>query len=85
MAAYLRRSNIDGAKHSWAILSLLVKRLRQAWPKVKIIFRGDSGFCRHHMLDWCDRSGVGYIVGLAKNSRLNNMEADLLQRAKQDF
>jgi hypothetical protein len=72
---YLRPSNIDGAKHAWAILALLVKRLRQAWPKVRIIFRGDSGFCRHRLLDWCDRNKVGYIVGLAKNSRLEQQLA----------
>ena len=46
LVSYLRRSNIDAARHSWAILSLLVKALRQHWPKVEIIFRGDSGFCR---------------------------------------
>ena len=49
---------------------MLVRRLRQAWPKVKIVFRGDSGFCRHRMLDWCDRHEVGYVVGIAKNARL---------------
>ena len=41
LVSYLRPSKIDGAKHSWAILALLVKRLRRAWPKVKIVFRGD--------------------------------------------
>lgn len=68
--SYLRPSNIDPAKHSWAILSLLVKALRRHWPKVEIIFRGDSGFCRWKLLRWCDRHGVRYIVGLAKNKRL---------------
>lgn len=29
LVSYLRPSNIDGAKHSWAILSLLVRRFRQ--------------------------------------------------------
>ena len=72
---YLRPSNIDGAKHAWAILALLTKRLRQVWPKVRIVFRGDGGFCRHRMLDWCDRHKVGYIVGLAKNSRLKQQLA----------
>ena len=33
LVSYLRPSNIDAAKHSWAILSLLVKRLRRAWPR----------------------------------------------------
>lgn len=70
LVSYLRPSKIDAAKHAWAILALLVKRLRQAWPQVKIIFRGDAGFCRHHLIGWCERLGVQYIVGLARNSRL---------------
>ena len=36
---------------------------------MKIILRADSGFCGHRMLTWCERHGVGYVVGLAKNSR----------------
>jgi len=78
LVAYLRPGNVDGAHHSWAILSLLVKRLRQAWPQVRIIFRGDSGFCRQRMLCWCDRHRVDYIVGIAKNSRLDQ-DSELLQ------
>jgi hypothetical protein len=71
LVSYLRPSKIDGAKHAWAILALLVKRLRQAWPAVRIILRADSGFCRTQMLTWCERHGVGYCVGLAQNARLN--------------
>ena len=70
LVPYLRPSNIDAAKHTWAILALLVRRFRQEWPDVRIIFRGDSGFCRHRILEWCNRNDVGFIVGLAKNSRL---------------
>lgn len=70
LLSYLRPSNIDGARHSWAVLSLLVKRFRQKWPDVKIRFRADGGFCRHRMLTWCEKNGVDYVVGLAKNSRL---------------
>ena len=71
LVSYLRPSNIDGAKHAWAVLALLVKRLRQEWPHVRIVLRADGGFCRHRMLSWCERHDVGYIVGLAKNARLN--------------
>jgi len=85
LCAYLRPSNIDGAKHAWAILALIAKRLRQAWPDVKIIFRGDSGFCRWKMLRWCDGHGVDYIVGLAKNSRLTAMSKPLMDQAHQAF
>lgn len=85
LVSYLRPSRIDGAKHAWAILSLLVKRLRQTWPKVKIIFRGDSGFCRHKMLSWCERNKVYYIVGVAKNKRLNAFSHDLQGQAEEGF
>ena len=85
LVSYLRASNIDVAKHAWAILKLLVTRLRQAWPGVRIIFRGDSGFCRWKMLRWCDRHGVDYMVGLAKNSRLLGLADELRQRAAAQF
>jgi len=70
LCAYLRPSRIDGAQHAAAILKLLVVRLRQVWPNVRIIFRGDSGFCRQRIINWCERSGVHYIIGLARNARL---------------
>jgi hypothetical protein len=85
LVSYLRPSNIDGAKHAWAILKLLVARLRAAWPKVKILFRGDSGFCRWKMLRWCERHGVDYIVGLAKNPRLLALADRLRQSAAAQF
>jgi hypothetical protein len=70
LVAYLRPANIDGAKHSRAVLKLLVRRFRQAWPNVQIVFRADSGFCRWRLMRWADRHGVDYIIGLAKNARL---------------
>ena len=42
LVAYLRPSKIDASKHSGAILKLLVQRIRQSWPKTRIIWRADS-------------------------------------------
>ena len=83
MVSYLRPSNIDAAKHSAAILKLLVRRLRQEWPNVRIIFRGDSGFCRQLLLNWCERNSVGYIVGLAKNNRLQFISRWSMESARE--
>lgn len=83
LVSYLRPSNIDAARHAWAIVALLAKRLRQAWPGVKIVVRGDSGFCRWRMLRWCDRHDVQYIIGLSKNARLLALAAPLIERAAQ--
>lgn len=85
LVAYLRPSKIDGAKHAAAILKLLVRRLRQVWPTVRIIFRADSGFCRQKILNWCDRNGVQYAVGLARNSRLQAMVAEVEADMKAGF
>ena len=85
LAAYLRPSKIDGAKHAGAILKLLVTRLREAWPKARIVFRGDSGFCRHWVLGWCERHEVEYIVGVARNARLQALAQPLLDHANERF
>lgn len=70
LVSYLRTSDRSDSRHSWAILALLVRFIRQYWPDTRIVLRGDSHFCRPRMLNWCDRHHVDYIVGIAKNSRL---------------
>ena len=85
LCAYLRPSNIDAALHSRAILKLLVTRLRQAWPKVKIVFRGDSGFCRWKTLRYCDQNDIGYVVGLARNQVLERMAQRFMARAEDRY
>jgi len=85
LAAYLRPADIDGAKHSRAILKLLVQRIRQAWPNVRIIFRGDSGFCRWRLMRWCDKHDVGYIIGLARNAVLTRLAEQFTSISKIQF
>jgi hypothetical protein len=85
LVSYLRPSNIDPARHTWAILKLLVRRLRAAWPQVRIIMRADSGFCRWKMLRWCERVGVDYVIGLARNPRLEALAAPLMSQAEEAF
>ena len=85
LVSYLRPSKIDAAKHSRAILKLLVRRFRQVWPEVRIIFRGDSGFCRWRLMRWCDRHKVAYIIGLAKNTVLTAKAQSWIDQARQQF
>jgi len=85
LVSYLRPASVDAAKHSWAILALLVKRIRREWPRVQIIFRGDGGFSRPRLLAWCERHDVGYIVGIGKNSRLEESSLNTRYRAAIQF
>ena len=48
----------------------IVRRLREAWPQVRITVRGDSGFSNDELMVWCEEEGVDYVLGLAKNPRL---------------
>jgi len=73
LACVLRRSRIDGANHAAAVIRLLVGRLRQAWPSVRIIVRGDSGFCRQRLIRYCERHRVGYVIGMARNARVQRI------------
>ena len=75
LACVLRNGRIDGTKHTAAVIQLLVTRLRQVWPMVRIIVRGDSGFCRQRLIRCCERSGVGYVIGVARNVRLHRIVA----------
>lgn len=85
LVSYLRPSNLDGAKHSGAILKLLVTALRAQWPDVRIIFRADGGFCRRQVLSWCERNTIFYIVGYTRNSRLSAMIQQNLKLAEQCY
>jgi len=80
LCARLRPADIDGAAGSVQELDRIVSQIRQAWPNVQIIVRGDSGFCRDPIMDWCERHGVDYVLGLAKNARLiREIEPELAQ------
>jgi hypothetical protein len=85
LCAKLRPSDIDGAAGCVKQLDRIVQRIRQAWPQVRIVVRGDSGFCRENLLSWCESNDVQYVLGLAKNSRLRRILGQELHQAKQSF
>ena len=70
LACVLRPSSRDPASILSALIKLISQRLRQAWPRIRIIVRGDSGFCRPQALRRFEKWGLHYIVGLQKNSSL---------------
>ena len=85
LLARLRPSDIDAAAGAVKQLARIVARIRQAWPNVAIVVRGDSGFCREELMRWCEAQGVDYVIGLSKNSRLLRILGKELHEAKQGF
>lgn len=70
LCAKLRPADIDASRGTVEELQRMVPLIRQRWPGVRIVIRGDSGFCREPIMRWCEDNNVQYILGLAKNSRL---------------
>jgi hypothetical protein len=85
LLALLRPSNIDTAVGALKHLARIITRLRECWPGVSILVRGDSGFCREHLMRWCEAHGVEYLFGLAKNARLLRELGPALEQAQQQF
>jgi hypothetical protein len=80
LAAKLRRSNIDAAAGAVAEITRVIGQIRARWPRVRILLRGDSGFCREELMAWCEANRVDYVFGLARNERLEAaIAADLAQ------
>ena len=80
LLALLRPVDLDTATGACKHLARIVARLRQCWPQVPNMDRGDSGLCREHQMRRCEQNGVDYVIGLAKNARLlKALEAELQQ------
>ena len=85
LCARLRPANIDGAAGTVEELERIVGQVRQAWPETQVVLRADSGFCREELMSWCEDNEVDYVLGLAKNARLNACIAEELAQAKARF
>jgi hypothetical protein len=85
LCARLRESNQDASAGALEELEPIVAQLRRSWPDVAIVLRGDSGFCREELMSWCERNGVDYVFGLAKNARLIKRIRKALNKARRRF
>jgi hypothetical protein len=85
LLALLRPANLDEPVGLLKHLKRIVVSLREAWPQVQILVRGDSGFCREYLMRWCEENRVDFLFGLAKNARLKRIMGAEMHQAKQQF
>jgi hypothetical protein len=85
LCARLRPAGQDGAAGCVEELERIVAQIRQRWPRVQIIVRADSGFCREELMGWCEAHAVDYLVGVARNERLRTMLAAQMRQARQQY
>jgi hypothetical protein len=85
LCARLRPSSIGPAVGSRKEVERVVQQIRRSWPEVRIILRGDSGFCSDELMTWCEKNGMDFVVGMARNSRVEGLIDSSLAEAKQQF
>ena len=85
LCARLRQANIDASAGSLEELRRIVEQIRKHWPQVRILLRGDSGFCRDELMSWCEDQRVDYVLGFARNSRTRALVAEALVQARQQW
>jgi len=85
LCARLREANHDAAWGSLTEIRRIVAQIRMAWPNVKIILRGDSGFCRNELMSWCENHGVDFVFGMARNQKLRRIIGAQMHTATQQW
>lgn len=77
----LRPGKTPTAEEIISILKRLDRRLRAAWPKTVIIFRGDSHHTKPAVMRWMEQRGWHYVTGLSGNANLERLAADVIEQA----
>ena len=85
LCARLRQANHDAAFGSRQEIERIVVQIRTAWPGVRIILRGDSGFCRNDLMSWCESQGVDFVFGMARNQKLRKIIAAQMHQATEQW
>ena len=85
LCARLREANHDASFGCLTEIRRIVAQIRTEWPEVKIILRGDSGFCRNELMSWCEGQGVDFVFGLARNQRLRRIIGAQMHEATQQW
>jgi Transposase DDE domain group 1 len=85
LCARLREANHDAAFGCLTEIRRIVAQVRTVWPEVKIVLRGDSGFCRNELMSWCENNGVDFVFGLARNQKLRKIIGQQMHEATQQW
>jgi hypothetical protein len=84
LCARLREANHGDTPGVVEELGPIVRQMRERWPGVRIVVRGDSAFGMEPIMSWCEQNGVDYIFGKAKNKRLKAEIKQEMEQARQE-
>jgi hypothetical protein len=73
VAALLRPGNSGACRGLFALLRGAVGLLRERFPSIGITLRADSGFGNARVISFCEHHHLGFVLGLARNNRLQTL------------
>jgi Transposase DDE domain group 1 len=84
LGARLRPSNQDASAGCVEEVERVVRQMRKRWPRVEIVLRADSAFCREALMSWGEKNRVDYVFGLARNQRLRGAIGKQMHQAQKE-
>ena len=81
----LRPGKRPTGKQIVSILKRVVKRIRQAWPEVGLILRGDSHYSCPEVFDFCEENDLKYVLGFKALSPLLRQVKPLVEEMALGF
>ena len=82
-AAMLRPGTASCQVGTIGMLRRIIRRLREAWPDIRIVVRLDGGFASPELFDFLeDQANLRYLVGFASNAVLERKVAGALRRVR---
>jgi hypothetical protein len=81
----LRRGNCVSYNRCLGRLRRLLRRLRRAFPGVRIQLRADAGFAWKPLYDMLEQEGVQYAIRIKRNDVLKRLAKPLAERAAQAY
>ena len=85
ITAVLRPGKTPASGEIVAILRRVIGRLQKAWPRVRLVVRGDSHFARPQLYQLCQTRNVDYIINLGTHGKLRENVASLRQKVDDRF
>ena len=81
VTAVLLPGNAWGGSYAVRILKRMVRQIRVRFPDLEISIRADAGFAKPEVYEYCEQAGIGYLIGIARNERLEEQNEKLMQWA----
>jgi hypothetical protein len=85
IATILRPGKRPDGKEIAKMIRRIVRIIKKTWPKVNILFRGDSHYCGPAVFDICKEHNMQFVLGLTSNNILQQLVAPIKKQAEAMF